>query len=147
MELKFKKLHVEAKTPTRAYEHPGGYDLYSVEKTYDSLSKTFMYSTGIAFEIPTGYVGLVMPRSSIGMSTGLMLTNGVGVIDSDYRGEIKAQFNFRGESLAGGTYIVGARCCQLVVLPLAEITALKEMDELSETQRGSKGFGSSKGGS
>ena len=95
------------------------------------------YGTGVAVEIPHGYVGFVFPRSSIA-NTHLTLSNSVGVIDSGYRGEIKAKFR------KGGTrgYNVGDRIAQLIIMPYPEVTFV-EVDELSDSDRGEGGYGSS----
>ena len=95
--------------------------------------------SGIAIEIPDGFVGLVFPRSSI-KSTGHRLSNAVGVIDSGYRGSIQAYFDIIDSSLM--YYEVGDRFAQLIILPYPQIE-FKEVKELSESERNDKGFGSS----
>jgi len=95
------------------------------------------YGTGIAVEIPPGHVGLIFPRSSI-FHTGLILTNSVGVIDSGYRGEIKAVFKAPGHY---DIYRIGERIGQLVIVPIPDVE-YEEADELSETERGTGGYGS-----
>ena len=98
-----------------------------------------MYIKLVSLEIPIGFVGLVYPRSSI-RKTNLSLTNSVGVIDSGYRGEIMATFN-RSNSNSKEDYKVGERICQLMILPYTKIDFILS-DDLSETERGSGGFGS-----
>lgn len=136
MQIKFKKLRPEAVTPKRGTPGSAGFDLTATYIRKD-CGEDFLYRyfTGIAVEIPTGYIGLIFPRSSI-FRTGMLLTNGVGVIDSDYRGEIQAVF-------AGTkpTYKVGDRICQLVVVPIPDVEYI-EVEELSETERGTGGYGS-----
>ena len=143
MQVKIKKLHKDAVIPS--YSKPGdaGLDL-TVVKTYkhwDEFSDRFKLEvdSGIAVEIPDGYVGLVFPRSSI-KNTGLRLTNSVGVIDSKYRGSIKAFFDVVDETLT--LYEEGDRFAQLIIIPYPEIEFL-EVEELSTTERGAMGFGSS----
>ena len=143
MQVKIKKLHKDAVIPR--YSKPGdaGLDL-TVVKTYkhwDEFSDRFKLEvdSGIAVEIPDGYVGLVFPRSSI-KNTGLRLTNSVGVIDSKYRGSIKAFFDVVDETLT--LYEEGDRFAQLIIIPYPQIEFL-EVEELSTTERGAMGFGSS----
>ena len=143
MQVKIKKLHKDAVIPS--YSKPGdaGLDL-TVVKTYkhwDEFSDRFKLEvdSGIAVEIPDGYVGLVFPRSSI-KNTGLRLTNSVGVIDSKYRGSIKAFFDVVDETLT--LYEEGDRFAQLIIIPYPQIEFL-EVEELSTTERGAMGFGSS----
>ena len=97
---------------------------------------------GIALEIPDGFVGLVFPRSSV-RNTDLSLSNCVGVVDSKYRGELQATFNKKGVSQIDGghTYMVGDRVAQIMILPYPQIH-FEEVEELSNTERGEGGFGS-----
>lgn len=154
MQVKFKKLHPDAKPPTKQKTEDAGADLTAV--SYEYKDGRHVYGTGLAVEIPKGYVGLVFPRSSI-CKKDLRLTNGVGVIDSNYRGEIKAFFENdnmyrRGlkppryheeyQETAHLTYQVGERIAQMIILPYPEIEYV-EANELSNTERGDKGFGSS----
>lgn len=135
MQIKFKKLVPEAVVPKRGTEYSAGYDLTAVSMTYLPFWR-IKYSTGIAVEIPKGYVGLLFPRSSV-YKTRTMLANSVGVIDSDYRGEIMAIFNHCGELC----YQAGDRIAQLIIMPYPEVTYI-EVDELSDTVRGNGGYGS-----
>lgn len=133
--VRFKKLHPEAKAPYQATPGSAGFDLTAVSKEEDDY--IIKYGTGLAVEIPEGHVGLVFPRSSI-YKTGLLLTNSVGVIDSDYRGEISAVFTnieFHKE------YKVGDRIAQLVIMPIPAVK-FEEAEELTETKRGAGGYGS-----
>lgn len=134
--IKFKKLHPEAATPVWSKDN-AGIDLTAVSFKPEELY--IEYDTGIAFEIPEGYVGLLFPRSSVS-NTGLFLANSVGVVDSSYRGTIKARFYSTSDRFRN-SYNVGDRVCQLVIIPVPEII-LMEADELSSTQRGEGGFGS-----
>lgn len=136
MKVKVKKLVENAVIPHYAKSGDAGLDLTatSVEVQGDKVT----YGCGLAFEIPKGHVGLLFPRSS-NSKKDLLLTNSVGVIDSGYRGEITAVFK-KIEYLAK-VYKVGERFAQLVILPYPEIE-LEEAEELSATERGTGGYGS-----
>lgn len=144
MVVKIKKLVENAVIPK--YSKPGdaGLDLTAVSKTIDGNSN-IVYGTGLAVEIPEGFVGLLFPRSS-NSKTDLYLTNHVGVVDSGYRGEI--MFKFRsvlcssGQYISGKDYEVGDRVGQLVIIPYPSIE-FQEVEELSTTERGATGYGSS----
>jgi dUTP pyrophosphatase len=134
LEVNIKKLKDDAVIPSYAKYGDAGMDLtaVSVNITEDYIE----YGTGLALEIPDGYVGLMFPRSSV-TSKDLMMKNCVGVIDSQYRGEMKARFNSFGDNI----YQVGERVAQLIIMPYPQIT-FKEVNELSSTERGEDGFGS-----
>jgi dUTP pyrophosphatase len=139
MELKVKKLHVDAKLPTYAQPGDAGLDLTAIDDGTYSAAGYREYGTAIAVEIPEGHVGLVFPRSSIS-TRGMVLCNGVGVIDSGYRGEITCRFQLlNGEHTK--LYRRGERIAQLVVLPLPT-WAVVEADTLATSQRGGGGYGS-----
>ena len=148
MEVRIKKLHPNAVIPTYAKDGDAGMDLTAVTKSYDR-DGNIVYGTGLAFEIPKGYVGLVFPRSSIS-NLDITMSNCVGVIDSGYRGEVTAKFKpamlFNREQrpiiLNNRIYNVGERIAQLIIIPYPHITFV-EADELSETERGAGGYGSS----
>lgn len=139
VKVKVKKLHDRSVLPTYAHEGDGCMDITAVsiniveEATYGYVE----YDSGLAFEIPEGYVMLCFPRSSIS-ETGLILSNSVAVIDSTYRGPVKARFKY-----IKGTkdYQVGDRIFQAMVLPYPKIV-LEEVETLSESSRGEGGFGS-----
>jgi dUTP pyrophosphatase len=146
--IRYKKLVPEAKTPYRKIDVDAGFDLYAVSKK--ETPKYVVYYTGIAFEIPVGYVGLVFPRSSV-TEYDLMLKNCVGVIDASYRGEIMCRFfgthalkykigNNEAIIYGDDVYKIGERVVQVVFLKLPDVQLI-EVDELSETERGSQGFG------
>lgn len=135
LNVKIKRLSSTAKLPTKAHATDAGYDLYASSCHFED--GMLHYGTGVAVEIPAGYVGLVFPRSSIA-NTHLTLSNSVGVIDSGYRGEIKAKFRKGGSK----GYKVGERIAQLIIMPYPEVT-FEEVDELSESDRGTGGYGSS----
>jgi dUTP pyrophosphatase len=137
--MRFTKLTTTAITPTRGTPGAAGLDLYADQDVLvlDGCTKTL--GTGIAVEVPGGYVGLVFMRSSMG-KTGVALANAVGVIDSDYRGEIKLCLTYIAGT--GGHFIKqGDRVAQLVVLP-APTFDLVEVDALTATARGTGAFGS-----
>ena len=140
MEVKIKKLHKDAVIPKYAKPGDAGMDLTAVSMKIDEYGN-ICYGTGLAFEIPEGYVGLVFPRSS-NCKKGVILTNSVGVIDSGYRGEVS--FKFKEIALGNFSnvaYKVGDRIGQMIIMPYPQIEFI-EVDELSETDRGTKGYGS-----
>ena len=137
MIIKFRKTHPDAVAPQRMTSGAAGYDLTAVEVHYDEPTDTFVYSTGLAVEIPQGYVGLLYPRSSI-YKTGLTLTNCVGVIDSDYRGTVALRFRMGADVTC---YSPGDRIGQLVVTRCKDVQ-WEECEQLSDTDRGAGGFGS-----
>jgi dUTP pyrophosphatase len=139
MIVKFKKLNAKAVTPAYSKVGDAAMDLTAISLTkVDKNEFGYLeYGTGLAFEIPEGYVGLVFPRSSISNS-GLILTNSVGVIDSGYRGEVKVRFKHIPDT---SHYKPGDRVCQLMIVPYPQIE-LQESEELSESDRSEGGFGS-----
>lgn len=132
--IRIQRLHPDARLPLRASQGAAGYDLtaVSVERINNH---TWVYDTGLAFEIPDGYEGQLRARSSI-FKTGCFLANGVGTLDSDYRGPVKLIF-------VGPTqpYQVGDRVAQLVVAKVETCNFLVTED-LSQSDRGQGGFGS-----
>lgn len=142
MNINVKKLNKEAKMPTRATDGSAGYDVYAVsEKLKMEITGPIVeYDTGLAFEIPKGYYLDVRPRSSVTTKTTLMLGNGCGVLDSDYRGPLKFQFR-QINPAAGKKYKVGDRIGQIILKKYEDIEIV-EVQELSETNRGDGGFGS-----
>lgn len=141
LKVNFRKTHKKATSPSYAREGDAGMDLTAVEVEYN---KNYVsYKTGLAFEIPEGYVGLLFPRSS-NSKMDLLLCNSVGVVDSGYRGEIEFRYKLSGNGMVPSvtnTYAVGDRIGQLVIIPYPKIE-LNEIDELSTTERGEGGFGS-----
>lgn len=164
VKVRFKKLHPDAQLPKRAKPGDAGMDITCVDEgtlSYDLSQIT--YNLGLAMEIPQGYVGYLFPRSSI-CKTSLDLSNSVGVIDSGYRGEVKAVFNRRYHKdfynhittddeyeiarsmnierrVSNVPYKKGDRIVQLVVMPIPEVET-EWADELSDSERGQGGFGS-----
>ena len=135
--VKIKKLVENAVIPRYAKSGDAGLDL-TVTKVKHKKGKVKYYS-GLAFEIPQGYVGLLFPRSS-NANKDLLLTNSVGVIDSGYRGEVTAVFQ-KTTLLQPEKYHIGERFAQLIILPYPQIE-FEEVEELSTTERGANGYGS-----
>lgn len=139
MEVKIKKLNPNAKIPAYALPGDAGMDLTAVSKTWNLEHNYWEYGTGLAFEIPEGYVGLVFPRSS-SRKTPAIMANCVGVVDSQYRGEVFCSFKNLG-LYAEHPYEVGDRVGQIIIIPYPQIQFV-EVEELSETVRGEGGHGS-----
>ena len=159
MKVRFKKLNEKAVMPTKAHPTDAGFDLVATNKEVDE-NGNIVYGTGIAVEIPDGYVGYIFPRSSI-CKTNLSLTNAVGVCDSGYRGEIMAKFKptlaandivrvpeddseflaVKGIFYTTHIYEVGDRIAQLIIMPIPQIE-FEETDQLTDTDRGTGGYGS-----
>lgn len=148
MEIKFTKLDTRAVTPVKSTTGAAGFDLTMIE--FEQEQGVMTCKTGLAVAIPKGYVGLLFPRSSIA-NTNHTLANCVGVIDSDYRGDIMAkfivnaravQYKLNGWKLNGfKQYKEGERIVQLVIVPCPDVT-LVEVESLDDTTRGEGGFGS-----
>jgi dUTP pyrophosphatase len=142
MKVRFKKLTPKAVTPSYAKPGDAGLDMTAIASTIDNHYGFIEYNTGISVEIPEGYVGLLFPRSSVS-KTDLILTNCVGVVDSGYRGEIKFRYKMPPKAYFAGLkrFQEGDRIGQLVVMPYPTIE-MEEVNELSETERGDGGYGS-----
>ena len=139
--IRFKRLNKLAKTPTRGSEEAAGYDLYAAinETTSIPPHSTVKIGTGLSFELPTGTFGAIFARSGLATKMGLRPSNCTGVCDSDYRGEyIIAIHNDTNEEKVINP---GERIAQLILMPYIPMT-FKEVEDLSETDRGSGGFGS-----
>ncbi len=141
MVIKVKKLTDEAVIPTLGSRAAAGADLYSAEKEDVVImpGETKFIGTGLAVEIPDGYVGLVYARSGLACKRGLAPANKVGVIDSDYRGEVKVALLNHGKEPQ--KVEKGERIAQMVVAPYLS-AVYEEAEELSDTERGEGGFGS-----
>lgn len=142
MEIKFKKLSEKAQAPVRGSEGAAGFDLVctGIDTAWNEVKQLMLvYHTGLAVEIPEGYVGLLFPRSSV-CNKSITLTNCVGVIDSDYRGEIKAVFRVTTD-VAPAIYKEGERFAQLLIVPIASCEFV-EAENLADTARGEGGYGS-----
>lgn len=139
VKINFIKLSENAVVPTYGTPFSAGADLYAAEECEIGAGKTVMVHTALAMEIPEGFGGFVFARSGLATKRGLAPANKVGVIDSDYRGEIMVSlYNQSGETQ---TVAKGERIAQLVIMPYAA-AAFIETDTLSETVRGEGGFGS-----
>lgn len=140
--MKIKKLHQKAVVPHYATEGSAGLDL-TVISDEDTIvipyNSTMLCRTGLSFEIPKGYVGLIYIRSSVGSKLDLVLSNQVGVIDSDYRGEVMLPLRNLGRSAR--VINSGTRIAQMVITPINQVD-IEITEELSETKRGDGGFGS-----
>lgn len=142
MDVKFKKLHNDAKIPSYAHDTDAGLDLTAVSFTqeFDKSNKlVLVYHTGLAVEIPEGYVGLIFMRSSISDKS-ISLTNAVAVIDSGYRGELLLKYKITTDSLPT-IYQPGEKIGQLIIIPYPKINPI-EVEELSSSDRNEGGFGS-----
>lgn len=168
IKVKIKKLHKDAVIPQYAHGTDAGLDLTAVSRKHDEYGNV-VYGFGLSFEIPEGYVGLIFPRSS-NHKHYLTLTNSVGVIDSGYRGEVTAKFshnlidfvprNFierimyfisgrlrglhadiRASQDCSYDYNVGDRVAQMIIIPYPKVM-FEEVQELSESERGTNGYGS-----
>lgn len=143
MKVQIKKLKENAQIPTYGTDYAAGADLYAcIDETVSiGPGETVMIGTGVAIEIPEGYAGLVFARSGLSCKKGLAPANKVGVIDSDYRGEIKVALhnhNISGEAVEIPN---GERIAQISIVPYLK-AEFEEVGELTETKRGEKGFGS-----
>jgi dUTP pyrophosphatase len=137
MKVRFKKLDERAITPTKAKEGDACFDLTAV--SIKPGNGFLQYGTSLAMEIPAGHVGLIFARSSV-TKMDLMLKNSVGVIDSGYRGEICFRF-YRTSHSKDKLYLPGERIGQIMIIPLPEIE-LEEVAELTDSERGIDGYGS-----
>lgn len=154
MKVKVKKLHKNAKLPTYATPGSACFDLYALAARTAPLfpGEKLTFRTGLAFEIPSDHVMLVFSRSGHGFKNDIRLANCVGVIDSDYRGEVAVKLVSDDQSLNGSffgkvedkTFLQfgpGDRIAQAMIIPVQQVSFC-EADELSETERGTGGFGS-----
>lgn len=140
-ELRFRKTRPEATLPVRANPGDAGLDLYAAESAHIGPGERWKVGCGVAVEIPEGSAGLVVPRSGMADRHGISLVNGPGLIDSGYRGEL-AVLLLNNDPAEIFRVEVGDRIAQLVIVPI-ELPDPVEVDELTETTRGSGGFGSS----
>lgn len=139
--LKMKKFRETAVIPERKTDGSAGYDLCAcIDAPYVlEAGETVLLSTGLGAEIPQGFAGMIFTRSGLGIKHGITVTNGVGVIDSDYRGEIHV--GLRNSGKEAYTVMPNERIAQLVIMPVL-LPEIEEVSELSQTERGSGGFGS-----
>lgn len=145
--IKFRKLYEHSVIPTRATPGAACFDLYAAEERVITGSHSIAtISTGVEVELPPGHVGLVCSRSGLAAKQGLFVLNAPGVIDEDYRGEIKVilarhEFDQAWTDIVPSIISKGDRIAQLLVYPLPRVEAI-EVNELSSTQRGARGLGS-----
>ena len=141
MDIKIKRLRPQAQLPTRGSEYAAGYDLYADLDEAVSIQPhtTAKISAGIALEIPEGYFGGIYARSGLATKEGLRPANCVGVIDADYRGPVTVALH--NDSDEERIVEPGERIAQLVIQPFLSVSFI-ESDTLSETVRGTGGFGS-----
>jgi len=143
MDIKIKRLTKTATIPTYATDGSGCFDLYSDGKHIDVYpGGAEIFSTGIAVSVPENHVMLIFSRSGHGFKDDVRLSNCVGVIDSDYRGEIKVKLFHDGRAFARPLRCVNkSRIAQALVIPVEKVNFI-EVEELNETERGNGGFGS-----
>jgi dUTP pyrophosphatase len=142
IELPVRRLRDDATLPVQAYPGDAGLDLAACDRHEVGPGERAVIPTGLALEIPEGYGGFVLPRSGLAARNGITLLNAPGLIDAGYRGEVQVVFHNPDRE---ETFVVepGMRVAQLVVLPVSEL-ALVEREELAQTERGERGFGSSR---
>lgn len=140
LRVKVKKLVADAIIPQYATPGAACFDLHSLTEGVASKESPLVCNTGLAFEIPEGHVMLIYSRSGHGFKSDTRLSNCVGVIDADYRGEVKVKL---AKDSLGGILQVGKgdRIAQAMVIPVDKVT-FEEVDELGSTERGAGGFGS-----
>ena len=141
IELPIRRLRPDAVVPGRAYSGDAGLDLSSCERVELAPGERALVPTGLAVAIPEGYAGFVQPRSGLAAKHGISIVNTPGLVDSGYRGELLVNLV---NTDARAPFVVepGMRIAQLVILPIPELE-LVEVDELPESERGVRGFGSS----
>lgn len=141
MQLRVVRLDERARLPARAHEHDAGLDLHALERVVLEPGERAAVPTGVAVEIPAGHAGLVLPRSGLAARHGISVVNAPGLIDAGYRGEVRVLLlntdrRQRFEAAAG------SRIAQLVIVRVAPAVPA-EVAELSDSERGTGGFGSS----
>ena len=142
LSVEFAKLSPQVKLPTRGSSQAAGWDLYALEETIINRRKSSMIKTGLAVAIPEGWEGQIRCRSSLGKK-GMIMPNGVGTIDSDYRGELMVLATWIGEG-ESFTVKAGERVAQLLFAPVPNVEIIEtEYEKLGQTERGKGGFGSS----
>lgn len=140
MQVRIKKLNPDAVIPTHGKPGDAGFDLTAISCNYDAEHDYYCYGTGLAIEIPEGYYGAIVPRSSI-RKTEAIMQNTPGTIDSGYRGEIMVTFKNRDKNNTLKPFKVGERIAQIIFKKYEEVEFI-ESNELSETERGTGGHGS-----
>jgi dUTP diphosphatase len=141
MSLRVARLDERARLPTRAHDGDAGLDLYALEDAVLSPGARASVPTGVAVEIPPGQAGLVLPRSGLAARHGISVVNAPGLIDSGYRGEVRVLL-LNTDREQPFRLTAGDRIAQLVLVSV-QLPELVEVDSLSDTHRGTGGFGSS----
>ena len=141
MKVKVKRLYDSAILPTYATDGSGCFDIYTMLNGDTDYNEPHTYSTGLGFEVPEDHVMLILSRSGHGFKNDVRLSNCVGVIDSDYRGELKVKLSCDKQGW-GLEVNAGDRIAQGMIIPVAKVS-FEEVSDLSDTERGTKGFGSS----
>ena len=139
--VSIKILSRDAQIPHMAYNGDAGVDLRSVERIVLEPQERAMVTTGLAIALPEGYAGFVLPRSGLAAKHGISIVNAPGLIDSNYRGELKVIL-LNTDPDKSFTIEIGDRIAQLIVMPVPTIN-FEQVEELTESQRGESGFGSS----
>lgn len=142
IELPVRRLRDDATLPAQAYAGDAGLDLAACGRHEVGPGERAVIPTGLAVEIPEGYGGFVLPRSGLAARNGITLLNAPGLIDAGYRGEVQVVFH---NTDVAETFVVepGMRIAQLVVLPVPDVMPV-EREELAGSERGERGFGSSR---
>lgn len=140
MELRFKRLSDQSTMPVRSRDGDAGLDLHAAEAAHIGPGERWQVKTGLAVEIPPGHAGLVLPRSGLALKHGISLVNAPGLIDSGYRGEIGVLL-LNNDPAEIFRIEPGDRIAQLLVVAFSELSPI-ETDDLSATERGEGGFGS-----
>ncbi len=140
MKLEFKKVKENVSVPERAHPTDAGYDLCAAESLVLRSGERTSVGTGIAVAIPEGHAGLVMPRSGLALKKGITIPNSPGLIDPDYRGEVRV-IMLNTDKEEPFTIEVGDRIAQLMIVSVEQVQ-LEERTELNSTHRGDGGFGS-----
>jgi dUTP pyrophosphatase len=143
MELQIRRLHPDAVIPGRAYAGDAGLDLAACEQVELAPGARALVPTGLAVAIPEGFAGFVQPRSGLAAKHGVSVLNTPGLIDSGYRGELRVNL-INTDREHGFTVEAGMRIAQLVLVPVPSVE-LVEVEELPDSERGVRGFGSSRG--
>lgn len=139
--VSIKILSRDAQIPHMAYNGDAGVDLRSVDRIVLEPQERAMVATGLAIALPEGYAGFVLPRSGLAAKHGISIVNAPGLIDSNYRGELKVIL-LNTDPDKSFTIEIGDRIAQLIVMPVPTIN-FEQVEELTESQRGESGFGSS----
>jgi len=141
IELPILRLRAEAVVPSRAYDGDAGFDLAACERVELAPGERATVGTGLAVAVPDGYAGFVQPRSGLASRHGITIVNAPGLVDSGYRGEVRVVL-LNTDPREPFVVEPGMRIAQLVVVPVPDVETV-EVDELPQSERGVRGFGSS----